>query len=354
MEERIMKKCYFLLICSIFLSICLLGCEKKITSDISAQDIEVGIIETRGNKEKSRIIFYDKEIQKIGELPLKFATVGDIFYTPLVSDEELYVIPQGYANAKDEKKVLEISLQNLEINEYKIDQIAMNGLATDTEFIYTCNNLNGNSYINRCNKQNNVIKTIEVPDIYISTILYANNELYAFGTSGTASAYLYIYNNELKLIDKLDISLCGTNQYKAIEYQNDIYFTSLRDNKDSPTNTVNIFNRQNRSIETIQLNQTYPLDIAIYDNYLFVSHFDIVQRAGGGLSIYNLKTKELSDYKLEHGAEQMGVANNRIYFLADWKIYLYDIENMNLIKCTEIDSMDNDFSYLSGMFVIEE
>lgn len=73
-----------------------------------------------------------------------------------------------------------------------------------------------------------------------------------------------------------------------------------------------------------------------------------------GTRIYNLKTKELNDYQLEHGAKQMAAANNKIYILADWKIYIYDIEKIELIKSMEVNHMDNDFSYLSGMFVLEK
>lgn len=50
----------------------------------------------------------------------------------------------------------------------------------------------------------------------------------------------------------------------------------------------------------------------------------------------------------------MAAANNKIYILADWKIYIYDIEKIELIKSMEVNHMDNDFSYLSGMFVLEK
>ena len=354
-----MKNTYFFLVaCIIFLSINLAGCERKLTPDFSTQDIEVGIIETRGNRSKSRIIFYNDEIEEIGDLPLPFATVGGIFYIPLVSDNKLYVIPQGYAKKKDERKALEINLQDLSVNEYKIEQIAMNAIAADNDSIYTCNNLNGISYINKCYKENNVVKTIEIPKIYISNILYANNKLYAFGTGGAKNgimpAYLYLYSSDLELIDKIDISSYGTSQYRATEYHGDIYFTSLSDTEDKPTNIVSKFNDESRSIETIQLNEIRPLDVAVYDGRLFVTHFNLVQNTGGGLSIYNLKTGELNYYKLEHGAAQMAVANNKIYILSDWKIYIYDIDKIELIKSIEVNPMDNDFSYLSGMFVLEK
>ena len=341
----------------IFLMVLLVGCSQNKPVKISTEDISVGIIETRGDKEKSRIIFFDEEMNEIGEIPLSFATVGNIFYTPLISENELYVIPQGYANKKDEETVLKIALKNLSVEEYTIEQLAMNSIATNQDFIYTCNTLNGSSYINKCNKDNNKTENIVIPETYISKLLYVGNKLYAFGTANTVNdtmlSYLYVYDDKLNLQEKIDISKCGADQYKAIEYNGDIFFTSLADSKDQPTKIVGKISTTDNSIELIQLSQNYPFDLAIYDNKLFITHFDVVQRTGGGLSIYDLDTKQQKYYELNHGAEQMAIANDKLYVLADWIIYVYDAKTIELIENVDIPQMDSDFSYLSGIFALE-
>ena len=54
--------------------------------------------------------------------------------------------------------------------------------------------------------------------------------------------------------------------------------------------------------------------------------------------------------------EQMAIMNEKIYILSDWKIYVYDINNisnMTPIRSIEVSSMDEEFSYLSGMFTVD-
>lgn len=352
-----MKKVFCFTIILVFVIILLAGCERDCSSGIQTENIVVGVIETRGNKEKSRILFYDNDMKEVGALALDFATVGNIFYSPLVVDGALYVIPQGYANKKDAETVLEIDLSDLRITEHSIEQLAMNSVAASDDFIYTCNTLNGVSYINKCDKKNGNTEQVDISLTYISKLLYKYDRLYAFGTTYTEddamTSELFIYDEALNLLDKIDISECGANQYKAIEYNGNIMFTSLSDRNDNLINTVGVVNTSDYSVKNIQLNQDNPLDLAIYDGKLYVTHFDVVQLSGGGLSVYDFETNELKDYSFDHGAEQMCVVNDKLYILADWKIYVYDIESMELLQSTDINQMDNDFSYLSGLFVIE-
>lgn len=104
-------------------------------------------------------------------------------------------------------------------------------------------------------------------------------------------------------------------------------------------------------METISFDQYYPLDLAIWDNILIVSHFDLVKREGGGISIYNLETKELNNMELGHDAEQMAINENAIYILSEKIIYQYELKDMNLyLKCkTHVEKL-NEGNYFSGIF----
>ena len=150
-----------------------------------------------------------------------------------------------------------------------------------------------------------------------------HDRLYAFGTTHTEDdamlSELFIYDEDLNLLDKIDISECGANQYKAIEYNGNILFTSLSDRNDNSVNTVGVVNASDYSVKTIQLNQDNPLDLAIHDGKLYVTHFDVVQLSGGGLSVYDIETGELKDYSFDHGAEQMSITNDKLYIMESFK-----------------------------------
>lgn len=351
-----MRKFTCVIVSLLLLITCITGCKENTPPEIQTENISIGVIETKGDKDTSRIIFYDSDMNELGALPLEYATVGNIFYSPLVIDDTLYVIPQGQANKKDAKTVLEISLSNLEIKTHTIAQLAMNSVAANERFVYTCNTFNGISYINKCNRNTGKTESIDIPATYISKLLFVKDRLYAFGTIDTENVMhseLYVYDEDLNLLDKTDISKYGANQYKALEQNGNIYFTSLTDQNDNPISTVGVFNTSDFSVEKIQLTMEHPLDLAIHDGKLYVTHFNVVQLIGGGLSVYNLETGEVKDYTFEHGAEQMLISNGYLHILSDWKIYRYDLSDMELIKCVDVSKMDNSYSYLSGIFALE-
>lgn len=91
-----------------------------------------------------------------------------------------------------------------------------------------------------------------------------------------------------------------------------------------------------------------------WDNILIVSHFDLVKREGGSISIYNLETKELNNIELGHDVEQMTINENVIYILSDKIIYQYELKDMNLyLKCKTQIKKSNEENYLSGIFYIK-
>ncbi len=352
-----MKRQLYMAAAWILAVLLLVGCEASRPADIQTENIAVGVIETKQNKEKSRILFLDSDMNELGSLALDYATVGNIYYKPLIVNNTLYIIPQGIATKKDAETVLEIDLSDLSIKKHSIEQLAMNSVAASETAVYTCNTLSGVSYINKCDKETGGTENINIPSTYISKLLYDNGCLYAFGTTQTDEVMLselLIYDGDLNLLEKIDITECGATQYKAIAHEGYIYFTSGTDKNDNPTNTVGKVNTADYSLEIIELNENHPLDLAVHNGKLFISHFNVTQLIGGGLSVYDLETKELTEYSFEHGAEQMSIANDKLYILTDWKIYVYDIGSMELTDTASISPMDKDYSYLSGLFVIGE
>ncbi len=354
-----MKKLLCLILVLITSLVCFTGCKDNSYKNIDTDKIAVGIIETRGNIEKSRILFLDNELNELGSLPLDYASVGESFEKPLVIDNTLYIIPQGYDTKLDEKTVLEINLGNLDIKKHFIDQIAMYGIAADNENIYTANNLNAVYHISKCNKTSGGVETLDFTSEHITKLFCSNDKLYAFiepiTENGHYGSYIYIFDDSLKLVKKIDTTECGTGQFKVIEYNDKIYFANKSNVKaDGPGNTVGVLNTTDYSLEVIKLNQNYPLDLQIYNNKLYVVHCDNVNKLNGGLTVYDLETKEQEYTDFNHGAEQMSIANDKMYVLSDRTLYVYDMNTMELVNSTDISPMDNNYSYLSGLFVLEK
>lgn len=342
--------CIILSIISITL-LALQGCAQK---QIDISKFTIGIIETNGTINKSRITFFDKNIDNKKSIDLPYASVGNIFYNPCIYKNNLYVIPQGKSNSKDEKTVLKINLTDFSEKTFRINQLAMNSIAVTENYIYTCNTLNGTSYINKYNITNNTVSKISIANTYISKLLTDANHVYAFATikeNTNSKSYIYTCNSDLEIINKIDITNCGTTHYKAIIKEEKIWFTNTYNAQGAPNNTLSIYDTETGHIQIIQLKEYYPLDLLFHDNYLLIAHYNLVQRNGGGVSLYNPSTSQMKYYNLKHAVEQIATRKDYVYILGDEKIYIYKIDNLSLkLVKSKLLEKNNEDNYFSGIF----
>lgn len=352
-----MKKTYIIFLVLITI-LTMSACKHENNHHENLQSAAIGIIETNESAKKSKLIFYDDNLSKVDELPLKYATVSSIFYTPFVYNDELYIIPQGAANAKNEKKALEINLSDLSRKEYRIEQLAMNSICADDKYIYTCNTTSGDSYINRCCKADGKVEEMTIEQTYISKIISYDGTVYAFGTAKSDAAmesYLYIIGQNMEIIDKIDITEYGCTQYKAIASNGCLYFSNSEDCNDQPQNTIGVYSIENKTLDTIELGQDYPLDIIAYKDFLIVSHYDIVTSAeNSSITFYNLHTKEEKNHQLPHSAEQMTACGDDLYILSNQTIYKYHITDMDIeLMDEETIPFSKKTNYFSGLFPLQ-
>ena len=101
-----------------------------------------------------------------------------------------------------------------------------------------CNTLNGDSYINKCSKENNQVVSEKIEGVYVSKLLCSKDMLFAFATTKYGkemNSYIYIYDaEELSFDEKIDITNYGSTHYKAILFDNNILFSNSVDSGDHP------------------------------------------------------------------------------------------------------------------------
>lgn len=127
----------------------------------------------------------------------------------------------------------------------------------------SCNTLNGDSYINKCSKENNQVVSEKIEGVYVSKLLCSKDMLFAFATTKYGkemNSYIYIYDaEELSFDEKIDITNYGGTHYKAILFDNNILFSNSVDSGDHPCNTVCIYSINDKTIETISFDQYYMM-----------------------------------------------------------------------------------------------
>lgn len=345
----------FLIGALFFMVICFYGCTSD--EDRSAPvDAAVGVIETRGTEETSRIIFFDKEMNEVSQLPLSYATLGGIFYDPLVYKGNLFTIPQGKYNVKDGESVLQVNLNTLATKTYTIEQPAMNDVAASDTYVFTCNTLNYSTYINRCRIDNGDVSSISIKGVYVSKIIWYENNLYAFGLSiDDGSSMILRYDENLILEESIDCSDYASEVYRAVVNEGYIYFCSFDNPEFATGGQIGVLDTKDNTLSSIQLNEGGPSSMAFVDGKLYVAHCNIVQGQNDSvLSIVNLKTGSIEECSLEHGTDQMIVTDGSIYVLGDRSLYRYDAKDMKLIGSKSIEKMPGSYSYLSGLFSVNQ
>lgn len=343
----------FLIGTMFFMVICFYGC----TSDgerVASADAAIGVIETRGTEETSRIIFYDREMNEVSQLPLSYATLGGIFYDPLVYKGSLFAIPQGKYNVKDGESVLQIDLSSLVTKTYTIVQPAMNDVAASDKYVFTCNTLNSSSHINRCQIDNGEVSSVSIDGIYVSKIIWHEDSLYAFGlTLDDNSSIILHYDENMVLKESIDCSNYASSVYRAVVDGDRIYFCSFDNPGFAVGGQVGVLDTKDDTLSSIQLNEGGPSSLAFADGKLYVAHCNIMQGQNDSvLSIVNLETRSIEEHTLEHGTDQVIVTDGSIYVLGNRSIYRYDAEDMELIGSRSIEKMPGSYSYLSGLFSV--
>lgn len=77
-----MKKIFALL----FALCCVAGLAACSQSDELPEDYAIGVIRTIGNKDSSDILYFNADLEQTGSTHYKYATIGELFYPPVVHD----------------------------------------------------------------------------------------------------------------------------------------------------------------------------------------------------------------------------------------------------------------------------
>ena len=337
------------------LAFCMLlfsGCVQNTRNSYDVPDnYSVGIIRTNGSRNSSDILYFDANLSQRGSIHYDYATMGELFYPPVIYDGSLYIVPQGQANKKDEKTILRQDLDTFEQNEYYLDQIAIYGLSVDASAIFAANNINQQSFINRIDRGDATVKTVTYANSYISIVYSYQDKLYAFSSQSTPSGK----NETLHCLDpitleelkRIDISEFGCDVYSVTGVGDTLYFAPMVTSQDTFNQIVCAYDISTEEISTIK----FPDDVfhlLNMDDKLYVTHGNLVTGEGTTLSVYEISTGKIDTYDLGVWIGQIAINDDYLYLMGTGRIAKYDLHTMKKEMETEIPLENGD--YLSGIF----
>ena len=335
----------FLVMCCI---VSLAACSQ---SDELPEDYAIGVIRTIGNKNSSDILYFNADLEQTGSTHYKYATMGELFYPPVVHDGAAYIVPQGQANKKDEKTILQLNLETLEQQEFPLDQIAIYGVSVNSSAIYAANNINNQSYVSRIDRLDKTVKTITYDNAYVSTTCIFNDVLYAFSSTWENDAL----KSTLHCIDpvtmtevkQIDISALGCGIRSVVGVGDILYFAISTDPQDNFNHVVGAYDTATGKITTIEFSQDV-FHLLNMGGKLYVTHGNLVTGAGTSLSVYDIASGDIATYDLGICPGQIAVHGEALYVMGQNQLAKYDLQTLE--KQAEIEIPLDDGYYLSGLF----
>ena len=328
------------------------GCSNTETSqETIPNDYTIGVIRTSGYKNSSDILYFDEELTQTGTTHYDYATMGELFYNPIVYDGSLYIVPQGHANKKDEKTVLQVDLDTFEEQEYSLDQIAIYGLSVNSSAIFAANNINQQSFISRIDRTNETVKTATYNDLYISIVYAYQDKLYAFSTASTSSGLkgtLHCIDPiTLKELQRIDISEFGSDVYSVVGIGDFLYFVPSVTSQDTFNHIVCVYDTLSGEIRTIEFPNNV-FHILNEGSKLYVTHGNLVTGEGTTLSVFDIETEKIDTYDLEMWPGQIAIKDNALYVMGTDTVAKFDLQTMD--RQVEATIPLNDEYYLSSLF----
>ena len=315
----------------------------------------IGIIETSGSEKTSRLALFDENLNKVLDYELEEASLNSIFYDPVIDDGILYVIPQGYAQEKNTKKIVGVNLQNGESEEYPIDRPAMNSVAKSEQFIFTCNTLDGVSSINRYDMKSGQVTSIDEAGTYVSHLMVKDDILYSFASSlDGESSWIDCCDLDLNQLNRVDISEYGSGVYRSSANGSGIYFIALVAGDGSSNGTLLKFDTVSGELDEIAV-PSHPIDVEFHSGKMYVTHGNMVEGTEtSSLTVVDGDGTVEEVKRFSHGALQTVVNDNGVYILDNRTIYRYSIGDLEGIDKVTLSSFWNQYHYISGLFSMGE
>ncbi|QQK08960.1 hypothetical protein [Miniphocaeibacter halophilus] len=352
-----MRKNYLLLVVCIFTFFSLASCKGR---DFD-KNFECGVIETRGDKNKTIITFYNEDNHIVNIKKLDYGDSSDYFQNAKIDNDNLIMIPRGLFKKKDLGKLINLNLNSGEIIEYKTGILAPVSFSFDSNNYYVSNTFNGVSTLTQISKDKQKTNTLNLKDEFIESInnyekndeskviLFTatiNNDLYN-------KSYMYILSNNLEIEEKIDTTEYGFSRHKSIVIDSSIYFLNSTDKFDNFNNIIGIYNFQSKDFSKIVTKENKLGDVAYYKNNLYVTHTDLVDGSGSKVSIIDIKNGSIKEISTESPSIQIEIKNDILYIFSGETIskYLLSLNKVEKLEEVNIRSQTEEQFYPSSFFV---
>ncbi|WP_423900391.1 hypothetical protein [Eggerthia catenaformis] len=357
-----MKKlllCFFLLLAT--------GCtvnEKK-----EKIDWELGVIETSIYKRNTRLVYFDGDFNIKGEDKIKAAGVSRHLKDSSYQKENAYFEARGLTRKNDDKKIIELNRSTRNIKFYDVDRINIQGVIANDKYTYTISNLDKKVYITQTDYNNKKVKEISFNDIITLNLFLAGDKIIVPYNliENSEKEFINIYDRQLNLIKKIDLSQYGRSITEAVVINDKIYLpVSNKTNEDGSEETGNnlIVELDVKSLDfkIIKIKTKELGHVNKYGDWLIIMNSESPTYEGRKMTFYNTKTGEEKIFNLKHPLRDVEVYGDFIYSANYYEenkergyiLVKYSIkDNMKEVRYKKVNLLNKykEYHYYSDIFV---
>lgn len=320
----------------------LISCTNSIKT-VSEIKYDFGIISTIAHKESSVIRYYNLDGELKKEEKLKLAWLGMGFGSFGENDKSVYI--------KVDNKNGTIFALNKRNGEYKLYDLSYNSLTmhADDTFIYFSNSNTKESTISKFNIKDNTLKEIKIEKAIVSTIYPYQENIYVSAISREDdSVILYIIDKDTLEIKNKIINKLNNSIFRMYGVNDKIYFANNGQlDSGSGSNILTEYDIKTNSFHEYELNYDFLYDIFEYNGFLIITHINLPESKGKGVTLFNLETKELKNVELENDLINCTIKSDVFISCDKDYVYLYSLPEFKLIKKVKV-SVDG--HYISTLF----
>lgn len=319
-------------------------------------DYTFGIISTSSSHKQSYINFYDDELKFVGHKAFSVGGLAKDAYDTKIVGNKMYTVANGtfYGSLP---YVVEFDMLTGKHKYFDVKQSFNLSIEVNDEYVFVAN-ATQDANITRCNKVTGEVKTISIPKLVVSMILF-DDKLYAFGGDSypPISKLFEIDIKSFEITKTIDLTddYATYNRY-LLRVGDDIYFTNehryIDDNHVLPMNTLTVYNTKDSSFRNITLQRERPTRIIRTDNELLICHDEESITAGKYITVYNLVTGKQKLVKLHNDVRQLMFYKGKLYSTDYSRLYVYDAKTFALEK--EIDMHNKEYYFTPAFFILED
>lgn len=339
-----MRKTISMLLIPLLSSILFLGCSNK---NIASEDYDIGVVYTSNTKKSSTIQTFNESGEFAGKGKLKVGGINlaNFYKKPIKCNDKIYYTMPVLGN-KSQDFMIEINQNDLSYK--KINNVNKQGITSfsvnERDAYLSISDLTSTNLTKVDLSNTNKTTQAVIEGSCKLTILNGKN-LYLFNNIEDSKIRIYEVNiDDLSILNYTDIE-DATFITDAVISNNTMYLLINRDGEDELSDRMVALNLESKKFEEIILPFKNLSDIYIQDKYLYVIEQDYlgIEETKNRVAKININTHEIQEFKTSNKHVATDLINNKLYSTDGNKVYIYNTNNLELIRSFNLPEQKNEF-----------